>query len=147
MFLDCTLHPLNVLDADQREKFMRMLEEDVTGPGKDDRDRFVVIAGGDGSLSTTVSMLRQRPIILDAMKKKLLAFAILPMGTACDAAQIFGWGNVPQDEEWLSRIESLIEDVVTGQGDLLSVWRVDIQTEKTQALTAASKTDQTIFKN
>lgn len=74
---------------------MQMLEEDVAGPGKEGRDRFVVIAGGDGSFSTTVSMLRARPTLMDAMNKKHFAFAILPMGTACDAAQIFGWGNVP----------------------------------------------------
>ena len=53
---------------------------------------------------------------------------------------------MPQDEPWLDDIESLIKDVVTGYQDLLSLWRVEVQTDKTMALTAASKTKQTVFK-
>ena len=66
--LDCTLHLLNVLEPEQRELCMKMMEEDLTGVGKENRDRFLVIAGGDGSLPTTVNMLRARPIILEGMK-------------------------------------------------------------------------------
>ena len=54
---------------------------------------------------------------------------------------MFGWGNVPSDEPWLDDINSLIKDVVTGYQDLLSIWKVEVQTEKTLALTAASKTN------
>ena len=85
----------NVLEAEEREKCMNMMEEDFTGPGKENRDRFLIIAGGDGSLSTTVKMLRTRPIIQEALQEKLLGFIGLPFGTGCDAAQVFGWGNVP----------------------------------------------------
>ena len=36
---------------------------------------------------------------------------------------------------------------MTGHGDLLSIWQIEVQTDKTLALTAASKTKQTIFQN
>ena len=51
---------------------------------------------------------------------------LLPFGTGCDAAQIFGWGNCPQDEDWLDRIDSLTEEIVTAENDALSVWQVNV---------------------
>ena len=65
---------------------MKMMEEDFSSENTEDRDRFLIIAGGDGSLPTTVNMLRQRPILEDAMRQKLLGFICLPFGTGCDAA-------------------------------------------------------------
>lgn len=65
---------------------MRMMEEDITGAGSENRDRYLVIMGGDGSLATTLKMLRTRPIIEEAMRQKLLSFVMLPFGTGCDAA-------------------------------------------------------------
>lgn len=65
---------------------MRMMEEDITGTGSENRDRYLVIMGGDGSLATTLKMLRTRPIIEEAMRQKLLSFVMLPFGTGCDAA-------------------------------------------------------------
>ena len=43
------------------------------------------------------------------------------------------------DRKTVKRINTLIKDVVTGYQDLLSIWKVEVQTEKTLALTAASK--------
>ena len=105
---------------------MDAMEADFTGEGKENRDRYLIIAGGDGSLPTTVGMLRTRPVIEDALRQKLMAIICLPFGTGCDTAQVFGWGYAPRDEYWYDRLESLIEDVVTGHGDLLSLWRVII---------------------
>ena len=66
--LDCTLHVFDVIDAEQRELCMNMMEQDFTSEESEKRDRFVIIAGGDGSFPTTVGMLRTRPIIEDAMR-------------------------------------------------------------------------------
>ena len=60
---------------------------------------------------------------------------------------MFGWGEEPKDEKWIESIDSLIKDVVTGHGDLLSIWQIEVQTDKTLALTAASKTKQAVFQN
>ena len=62
------------------------MEEDFSSEDSEERDRFLIIAGGDGSLPTTVNMLRTRPILEDAMRQKLLGFICLPFGTGCDAA-------------------------------------------------------------
>ena len=84
--LDCTLHLFNVLDPEQRTLCMDMMEKDFTGPGKENRERFLIIAGGDGSLCTTVNMLRTRPVIEEALREKRLSFICLPFGTGCDNA-------------------------------------------------------------
>ena len=55
--LDCTLHLFNVLDPDERILCMNTIEKDLTGPGKENRDRYLGIMGGDGSLATTIQML------------------------------------------------------------------------------------------
>jgi len=47
---------------------MDMMEKDITGPGAGNRDRYLVIMGGDGSLATTLGMLRTRPDIEEAMR-------------------------------------------------------------------------------
>ena len=47
---------------------MRMLEEDLTGEGTENRDRYLGIMGGDGSLATTLKMLRTSSAIEDALK-------------------------------------------------------------------------------
>lgn len=107
--LDCNLLLYNVLEAEERELCMKMMEEDLTQAGAENRDRFLGIMGGDGSMATTLNMLRQRPAIEEAISQKRVAFVNLPFGTGCDTAQIFGWGNMPQDEEWLDRIDSLTE--------------------------------------
>ena len=85
----------NVLDASERKICMDMIEEDVSGQDSNRRDRYLAIMGGDGSLATTLKMLRTRKIIEKAMLDKLISFVVLPFGTGCDAAQIFGWGNIP----------------------------------------------------
>ena len=112
----------NVREPAERELCMNMLDEDLTGEGNENRDRYLGIMGGDGSLATTLKMLRTSPAIDEALKQKMISFVLLPFGTGCDTAQIFGWGNCPQDEEWLDRLESLIEDIVTAENDALSVW-------------------------
>ena len=84
--LDCTLHLFNVLDPEQRTICMDLMEKDFTGPGKENRERFLVIAGGDGSFCTTINMLRTRPIIEEALGEKRVSFIVLPFGTGCDTA-------------------------------------------------------------
>lgn len=93
--LKCTLYLFNVLEPEERALCMRLMEEDITGPGHEQRDRFLGIMGGDGSLATTLKMLRSRPPIESALKQKKISFVLLPFGTGCDTAQIFGWGNCP----------------------------------------------------
>ena len=65
---------------------MNLMEKDITGPGKENRDRFLVIAGGDGSLPTTLVMLKGRPILAEALRQKFIGFVTLPIGTACDGS-------------------------------------------------------------
>ena len=88
--------------------------------------------GGDGSLGTTVTMLRKRPTIDQALKQKEIGFVIMPFGTGNDAAQVFGWGNRPRDEHWLDDLSCLARDIATAQNDHLSLWNVEIQTQKTE---------------
>lgn len=125
---------------------MTMLEKDITSEGSDNRDRYLGIMGGDGSLATTIKMLRSKSVIEKALKQKLVSFVLLPFGTGCDTAQIFGWGNCPQDEDWLESIQTLTEEIVTAENDALSVWKVQIQTTRSERATERSKTDQTVFK-
>ena len=47
---------------------MQMLDEDLIGPENNIRDRFLGIMGGDGSLATTLKMLRAKPAIEIALK-------------------------------------------------------------------------------
>ena len=124
------MHIFNVLEAQERIMCMDMMEKDITGPGAENRDRYLVIMGGDGSLATTLGMLRARPNIEDALRKKNVSFVTLPFGTGCDAAQVFGWGNMPQDEDWLARIEALMTDIVCSEQDTLSLWRITLNTLK-----------------
>ena len=49
---------------------MDMMEEDVTGPGKENRERYLIIAGGDGSFPTTLNMLRGRTVLDKAISEK-----------------------------------------------------------------------------
>lgn len=81
-------------------------------------------------MATTLKMLRAKPVIEKALKNRLISFVTLPFGTGCDAGQVFGWGNCPQDETWLDRIDSLTEEIVTGENDTLSVWKVTVDTKK-----------------
>ncbi len=65
---------------------MSMLEEDLSGEGKDNRDRYLGIMGGDGSLATTLKMLRTNAVIEKALSQRLVSFITLPFGTGCDTA-------------------------------------------------------------
>ena len=65
--LQCTLYLFNVLNADERALCMSMLEEDLSGEGSDNRDRYLGIMGGDGSLATTLKMLRTNAVIEKAL--------------------------------------------------------------------------------
>ena len=47
-----------MLEAEERALCMKMMEEDVSGPGHENRARYLGIMGGDGSLATTINMLR-----------------------------------------------------------------------------------------
>ena len=38
---------------------------------------------------------------------------------------------MPQDEDWLDRIDSLTEEIVTSEHDELSTWTVTVQNDKT----------------
>ena len=60
MTLDCTLLLFNVLEASERTLCMDMLEDDIQREGSETRDRYLGIMGGDGSLATTLKMLRTR---------------------------------------------------------------------------------------
>lgn len=141
MTLECTLLLFNVLEAEERTLCMDMLEADISGEGSTTRDRYLGIMGGDGSLATTLKMLRTRPLIETAMQQKLISFVLLPFGTGCDAAQIFGWGNCPQDEDWFDRIDALTEDIVTAENDALSVWQCEVHTTRSERAAARSDTN------
>ena len=84
-----------MLEAEERALCMKMMEEDVSGPGHDNRARYLGIMGGDGSLATTINMLRTNSHIEKALKEQYISFVLLPFGTGCDTAQIYGWGNCP----------------------------------------------------
>ena len=76
----------NVRDPAERELCMNMIEIDLTGEGNENRDRYLGIMGGDGSLATTLKMLRTCPAIDEALKQKMISFVLLPFGTGCDTA-------------------------------------------------------------
>jgi diacylglycerol kinase family enzyme len=48
--------------------------------------KVVLIAGGDGSLATTVKFLRQSKIANQALIKGRISFVMLPFGTGNDGA-------------------------------------------------------------
>jgi diacylglycerol kinase family enzyme len=73
---------------------MRELEEAIIENDKDTR-KVIAIAGGDGSLGTTIKHLRVSPIIDTAMQQGSIYFATLPYGTGNDGPQVFGWGASP----------------------------------------------------
>ena len=68
MTLDCTLFLFNVLEAEERKLCMKMMEEDISEPGNDNRDRYLGIMGGDGSLATTIKMLRTNSVLEEALR-------------------------------------------------------------------------------
>ena len=117
-----------------REMLTRDLKED---PGS---DKVVGIMGGDGSMGTTLKFLREVEEIEQGLAKREVGIVILPFGTGNDTAQVFGWGNHPQDEFWYDDIGCLITDIVTGINDSLSLWQVRVDTRET--LEAASKTKE-----
>ena len=84
--LECTMYFFNVREPAERELCMNMLEEDLTGEGTENRDRYLGIMGGDGSLATTLIMLRTRSPIEEALRQKMISFVLLPFGTGCDTA-------------------------------------------------------------
>ena len=51
---------------------------------------------------------------------------------------------MPQDEDWLDRIESLTQDIVCSEHDTLACWTVTVQTLKTQGA-AKGNNEKVIF--
>ena len=88
--------------------------------------------GGDGSMGTTLKMLRQSKAIERSLIDKGIGLMTLPFGTGNDTAQIFGWGNKAYDENWLDDIGTLMEQISTAYSDQLSVWRAVIETKKSR---------------
>lgn len=84
--LETNLYLFNVLESTERAKCLDMMEADITGEGSETRDRYIVIMGGDGSLATTINMLRTRQAIGKALAERLISFVMLPFGTGCDCA-------------------------------------------------------------
>ena len=138
VLLDCTLYLFNVIEAKDRTECREMLTRDLKeDPGS---DKVVGIMGGDGSMGTTLKFLREVEEIEQGLAKREVGIVILPFGTGNDTAQVFGWGNHPQDEFWYDDIGCLITDIVTGINDSLSLWQVRVDTRET--LEAASKTKE-----
>ena len=127
--LYCTLFLYNVCKVDERMECRGQIEKDLLE--KPDSDKIVGIMGGDGSMGTTLKFLREVKTIEDGLVKKDVGICILPFGTGNDTAQVFGWGNQPQDEFWFDDIGELINDIVTAKNDSLSLWQVRVDTEKT----------------
>ena len=134
-----------MLESTERAKCLDMMEADITGEDSETRDRYIVIMGGDGSLATTINMLRTRQAISKALAERLISFVLLPFGTGCDGAQIFGWGNCPQDEEWFDNIDSLSQQIVTAENDSLSFWTVEVQTTRTERAAQRMGNEKRVF--
>ena len=107
------------------------------------RDRSVAIMGGDGTLGRTVSYLRQSLLVEQALSKQTCGITILPFGTGNDTAQVFGWGNSPEDESWLVDLTTLMEDIVFAKNDQLALWnvRVEFPPEKKLSVLEESKVE------
>ena len=84
--LHCTLYFFNVVEPEERKLCMQMLEKDVTEPGHENRDRILGIMGGDGSMGTTLKMLRTVPAIEKSLIRKEIGLVTLPFGTGNDTA-------------------------------------------------------------
>jgi len=91
-----------------------------------DTRKVIAIAGGDGSLGTTIKFFRTAPEIDSAMAKGTIYFVTLPFGTGNDGPQVFGWGSNPLNENWIADLESLMRDIITAQTTSLSLWNVQV---------------------
>lgn len=88
--------------------------------------KIIAIAGGDGSLATTVKFLRTSKAANQALIKGRISFVMLPFGTGNDGAQNFGWGISAEHEVWLQDLEELMRDIVTSQTEQLTLWNVQV---------------------
>lgn len=77
----------NVIEGQEREKAMNDIKKSVKDQDSQNSTRRIVcIMGGDGSLATTVKMLRGSETINQALIRGKLVFCMLPFGTGNDGA-------------------------------------------------------------
>lgn len=108
----CDLRFFNVIEKTERENCLKQLEHACSHDDMTER-KVVLIAGGDGSLATTVKFLRQSKIANQALIKGRISFVMLPFGTGNDGAQVFGWGISAEHEVWMQNLEELMRDIIT----------------------------------
>lgn len=114
-----------MLEKQENALCMKELEEAIDQNDTDTR-KVIAIAGGDGSLGTTIKHLRKSSIIDKAMQLGNIYFATLPYGTGNDGPQVFGWGASPLCETWGTDLESLMRDLITSKTVSLTLWNVNI---------------------